>query len=103
MGAHWQGEDRVFTWGDGTVLHPDVVSKTFARLVARFELPHIPFHGLRHSWATSALVAGVPTKVVADRLGHSSIQVTLDVYTASVPGSRPGRRRHRRRAVRDFP
>jgi integrase len=62
------------------------VSKTFARLVTRSDLPRIPFHGLRHSWATSALVAGVPTKVVADRLGHSSIQVTLDVYTASVPG-----------------
>jgi integrase len=86
MGAHWQGGDRVFTWGDGSVLHPDVVSKTFARLVKRSGLPHLSFHGLRHSWATSALVAGVPVKTVADRLGHSSAQVTLDVYTASVPG-----------------
>jgi integrase len=86
MGAHWQGEDRVFTWGDGSFLHPDVVSKTFARIVKRSGLPHLPFHGLRHSWATSALVAGVPVKTVADRLGHASVQVTLDVYTASVPG-----------------
>jgi integrase len=85
MGQHWQGEDRVFTWGDGSPLHPDVVSKTFARIVKRSGLPHLPFHGLRHSWATGALVAGVPIKTVADRLGHSSTQVTLDVYTASVP------------------
>jgi integrase len=86
MGRHWQGEDRVFTWGDGSLLHPDVVSKTFARIVRRFDLPKLNFHGLRHSWATAALVAGVPVKVVADRLGHSSVQITLDVYTASVPG-----------------
>jgi integrase len=86
MGPHWQGEDRVFVWGDGSLLHPDVVSKTFARIVRRAGLPHLPFHGLRHSWATSALVAGIPVKTVADRLGHSSVQVTLDVYTASVPG-----------------
>jgi integrase len=86
MGEHWQGEDRVFVWGDGSALHPDVVSKTFARIVKRSGLPALPFHGLRHSWATAALVAGVPVKTVADRLGHSSVQVTLDVYTASVPG-----------------
>ena len=47
--------------------------------------PPLSLHGLRHSWATSALLAGVPIKVVLDRLGHSSSRITLDTYTASVP------------------
>jgi integrase len=49
-------------------------------------LPPLPFHGLRHSHATALLRAGVPAKVVQERLGHSSISVTMDVYTAVLPG-----------------
>ena len=86
MGHHWQGEDRVFTWGDGSMLRPDIISKSFARIVARSELPHLPFHGLRHTWATTALIAGVDIKIVSGRLGHSSSAVTRDIYMASVPG-----------------
>jgi integrase len=39
------------------------------------------FHCLRHGHATHALEAGVPMKVVQQRLGHSSIQVTADIYS----------------------
>ncbi len=45
----------------------------------------IRFHDLRHTWATLALRAGVPAKVVSDRLGHSTIAITLDTYTDHVP------------------
>ena len=85
MGAGWQGNGRVFVWPDGSALHPNVITRSFGRLVDKATLPPLTLHGLRHSWATSALRAGVPTKVVSDRLGHSSSRVTLDVYTASVP------------------
>ena len=85
MGAGWQGDGRVFVWGDGSALHPNVITRSFGRLVERAALPHLSLHGLRHSWATSALLAGVPIKVVLDRLGHSSSRITLDTYTASVP------------------
>ena len=37
-------------------------------------------HGARHSWATNALRAGLPTKLVSAQLGHSSIAVTGDIY-----------------------
>jgi integrase len=63
-----------------------VITRTFARLAKGAGLPPLTLHGLRHSWATSALVAGVPIKVVSDRLGHASSRITIDVYTASVPG-----------------
>jgi integrase len=41
----------------------------------------IVIHGLRHSYASAALEAGVAMKVVSDRLGHSSMAVTADLYT----------------------
>ena len=46
-------------------------------------------HGLRHSWATLALLDGIPTKVVSEILGHSSTRVTEDVYQHVTPGCRP--------------
>jgi integrase len=42
-------------------------------------------HGLRHSWATLALQAGVHPKVVQERLGHSNIAITMDVYSHVMP------------------
>ena len=45
------------------------------------ELPErVPMHELRHYYATSALVAGVPLVVVSKQLGHSSVSVTADMY-----------------------
>ena len=43
-------------------------------------------HSLRHTWATVALEAGVHPKVVSERLGHSSIAITLDTYSHVVEG-----------------
>jgi integrase len=46
----------------------------------------ITFHDARHTHATLLLKAGVHPKVVQERLGHSSISVTLDTYSHVVPG-----------------
>jgi integrase len=48
-------------------------------------LPRIRFHDLRHSFATRHLARGVHPKVVAGLLGHASVQVTLDTYSAVIP------------------
>lgn len=74
--------DSVFTWPDGSPVHPAVVTRTFGRLLHRAGLPPLRLHGLRHSWATNALDAGVDIKDVSTRLGHSSTRVTLDIYVA---------------------
>ena len=60
-----------------------MATRTFTRLVPS-RVPEFRLHGLRHSWATNTLHAGVRTKVVADRLGHSSTRMTEDVYQAFV-------------------
>ena len=49
-------------------------------------LPWIKLHGLRHTHATLMLEAGVHIKVVQERLGHSSIAITGDVYAHVTPG-----------------
>lgn len=69
----------------GLPLHPDRVSKLFDRLVRASSVSHIRFHDVRHTWATTALEAGVHPKIVAERLGHGSIQITLDTYSHVMP------------------
>ena len=71
---------------DGTPVSPATVSRTFERLVWKAALPHLTLHGLRHSFATLALLNGIPAKVVAEILGHSSTRVTEDVYQHVTPG-----------------
>src|SRR5512133_136433 len=49
-------------------------------------VPRITLHGLRHTWASLALSAGVSPKIVSERLGHASVSFTLDVYSHVLPG-----------------
>ncbi len=86
MGAGWADTGLVFTWPTGEAIHPNVVTRTFARLAMGAGLPAIRLHDLRHSWATAALGAGIPAKIVSERLGHSSIAITMDVYSHVLPG-----------------
>ena len=57
----------------------------FERLVAKSGLPKIRFHDLRHTHATLGLAAGIHPKVMQERLGHSSITITLDLYSHTIP------------------
>lgn len=77
--------DLVFSRGAGVPLSPAHVTKTFAALIARAGLPRIRLHDLRHTHATLALQAGIHPKIVSERLGHSSIAFTLDVYSHAIP------------------
>ena len=80
------GGDLVFTSIDGKWIHPDRLADLFKQHVRNAGLKQIRFHDLRHTYATSALAAGVHPKVVSERLGHSTVAFTLDVYSHVVPG-----------------
>ena len=69
----------------GEPLHPGLFSDAFDRRVRAAGVPRITFHGLRHTAASLALAQGVHPKVVQERLGHSSVAITLDLYSHSVP------------------
>jgi integrase len=81
----WRHTGLVFTREDGTAIHPELVSRTFDRLVRDADLPPIRLHDLRHGAATLALAAGVDLKVVSAMLRHSSITITADTYVSVLP------------------
>jgi integrase len=72
----------VFCRPDGTVIHPKALSWHFHHAVRAVpSLPYLSLHGLRHTWATLAMAAGVPARVVQERLGHSDVSITLGTYS----------------------
>ena len=77
--------DFVFRTADGDPIHPAAVSRRFREIVDGSPLPRIRLHDLRHTYATLALQSGVHPKIVSERLGHSTIALTLDVYSHALP------------------
>ena len=80
-GTVWHESDIVFTHEDGIPIFPHRPSQWFTEFIRRKELPHITFHGLRHT--NASLLIGSETDIVtlSGRLGHSSKNVTLDTYS----------------------
>jgi integrase len=67
---------------DGNPLQPQSLTHEFPRFLTRLkDFPRVRFHDLRHSHATQLLLAGVHPKVAQERLGHSTISTTLDLYS----------------------
>ncbi|MBV8290791.1 MAG: tyrosine-type recombinase/integrase, partial [Mycobacterium sp.] len=80
LGAAYYPGDYVFTFEDGRPPHPDTIRQRFDRLAAAAGLSRITFHDLRHSYATSALKAGLSPKVVSERIGHADAGFFLQTY-----------------------
>jgi integrase len=84
--AFWKDHGLVFTTLIGTPLNRhNVFSRSFKPLLRRAELPDMPFHALRHSFATLMLTSGEHPKVVQEMMGHSGIRVTMDFYSHVLP------------------
>ncbi len=79
-------DDLVFSQWDGKPLLPDTVSHYWMKLVRRTGLRGVRFHDARHTHATIMLKQGVHPKIVQERLGHVSIETTLDTYSHVAPG-----------------
>lgn len=84
--ASLQATEWMFTDQHGGPIHPQAISQTFDRMVRRAPVPRIRLHDLRHTHATLLIAAGVPAKVVAERLGHSRASFTIDSYQHVLPG-----------------
>jgi integrase len=87
LGALWNDNGLVFPSDDGSYWGPDAVSHQFSNLAKKNGFA-LTFHGLRHTHATHLLRAGVDFKVASDRLGHSNIAITLDLYSHVLEDSR---------------
>ena len=81
----WSDTGLVFTRQDGTLVHPEWLSRRFGRISELAGLPRIRFHALRHSVATLAIKTGTPVKVVSELLGHSKVSTTMQIYQVVLP------------------
>ncbi|HYP00172.1 MAG TPA: site-specific integrase, partial [Pyrinomonadaceae bacterium] len=90
-GSLWQAHDLVFCSETGSPLSiPNLTYRYFRPILEKAELPRIRLYDLRHSCATLLLVAEENPKVVSERLGHSTIVLTLDTYSHVLPTMQQG-------------
>lgn len=80
FGDRYIKNDYVFKWDDGHPYSPDYITKTFKKILKKYNMPDIRLHDLRHSCASILLESGHNLKDVQQWLGHSDIQTTGNVY-----------------------
>lgn len=85
LGDGWQDNRLVCPDEFGKRRSPHQLTNHFGLVIDQLGLPDITFHDLRHVNATLLLLAGVPDKVVAARLGHSDTRITRDLYQHVLP------------------
>jgi integrase len=79
-------DDWMFCNRSGRFLNPESISQLFDRILRRTDLRRIRFHDLRHTHATLLIAAGVPIKIVSERLGHAHPAFTMHTYQHVLPG-----------------
>jgi integrase len=85
LGVALTDDHHVYAKSDGEPSHPTLLTRLFKQFMRDHKLPEIRLHDLRHSHATHMLAAGIHPKVAQERLGHSSIAVTMDTYSHAMP------------------
>ena len=86
VGKTLKGNDLVFCTPEGKPLLPDTISHAWSKMVKRAGLNHFRLHDARHTHASLLLKQGAHPKVVQERLGHTTISTTLDLYSHVTPG-----------------
>lgn len=86
FGLEWEDNDLVFTNELGRPIEAsNMIRRSFLPLLKRAGLARIRFHDLRHTAATLLLGRGVHPKIVSEMLGHSTVAITLDIYSHVTP------------------
>lgn len=82
LGIRQTGETLACCRADGEPLQPRSLTQQFTKLVKGVKnLPRVRYHDTRHTHATQLLADGVHPKVAQERLGHSTITTTMDLYS----------------------
>jgi integrase len=81
LGPLWEDHDLIFCGPHGRPLHPSTMARHLDKLAQEAGVPRLTIHQLRHTHATILMLAGVHPKVVAERLGHADIAITLRTYS----------------------
>jgi integrase len=86
LGIRQDDATFVYAQEDGRPLQPRTLTHAWMKVISKTDLPRIRFHDLRHAHATHLLSSGVHPKVASERLGHSRVGITLDIYSHVLPG-----------------
>lgn len=86
LGTRLSDDAFVVAQADGSPLQPRSLTHEWMRLIGKTTLPRVRFHDLRHAHATHLLASGVHPKIASERLGHSKVGITLDLYSHVMPG-----------------
>ncbi|MGO3931783.1 site-specific integrase [Rhodopseudomonas pseudopalustris] len=86
LGVRLSDDSFVVAQADAHPLKPTSITHEWVRLLGQTALPRIRFHDLRHAHATHMLASGVHPKIASERLGHSKVGITLDLYSHVLPG-----------------
>ena len=85
LGPDYSDIGLVFCQPTGSPIDPSNFRRTWRRILKDADVGHVRFHDLRHAHATQLLMAGIHPKIVQERLGHSSISMTMDTYSHVLP------------------
>ena len=86
LGVRLTEDHFVCTHADGRMMQPTWITHEWIALISETDLPRIRFHDLRHAHATHMLAGGIHPKIASERLGHSKVGITLDLYSHVMPG-----------------
>lgn len=83
LGCIYQNNGYIFAMPYGTCVEPHTMRDALDFLLKAAGIEHANFHSLRHTFATRAIESGVNIKTLSDILGHSQVQITMDLYCHS--------------------
>jgi integrase len=86
FGVRLADDSLVCTLEDGSPMQPTFITHEWVRAIKGTALPRHRFHDLRHAHGTHMLASGTHIKVASERLGHSKVGITLDLYSHVLPG-----------------
>ena len=84
IGDKWEDSNKIFTQWNGKPIHPDTISGWFRKFIAKYHLPDVSIHSLRHTNATLLIAGGTDLRTVSKRLGHSNMTTTGNIYTHAI-------------------
>jgi integrase len=86
LGRPFTGDSFVVALADGAMMQPTFITHEWVRVITGTDLRRIRFHDLRHAHATHMLSSGIHPRVASERMGHSTVGITLDLYSHVMPG-----------------
>ena len=81
LGSKWENSKRIFTNIVGGDMHPDTPSQILEKIIKKYNLKRISFHGLRHTSISLQISSGIQAQIISKRAGHSSVSTTHSIYS----------------------